>query len=283
MEKINDLIPGQILINEDLMKIFKCSGQGGMRRGKRTNSLVLVSNHVQSIYDDRWEGDILYYTGMGTQGDQSFSKSQNRTLYESRKNNSLSVYLFEVFTPKKYTYIGEVTLAKSPDPFFEDQKDELGNLRKVCVFPLKMVNQNTPLIDKSLLDENDKIKKRQIKNIKINELVELAAYGAKKPGLRNVYSTQFQRNQAIIELAKHIAQGVCQLCKENAPFCDNQGKPFLETHHIEWLSNGGSDTIDNVIALCPNCHRKMHILNNKEDVDLLKKTILMLLEQNSLL
>lgn len=25
----------------------------------------------------------------------------------------------------------------------------------------------------------------------------------------------------------------------------------------QWLSNDGEDTIDNTIALCPNCHRKM--------------------------
>ncbi|WP_296863638.1 HNH endonuclease [Thermosyntropha sp.] len=29
--------------------------------------------------------------------------------------------------------------------------------------------------------------------------------------------------------------------------------------HIEWLSRGGTDTIDNTVALCPNCHRKMHV------------------------
>lgn len=36
-----------------------------MRRSKATNTLVLVSNHVESVYDDRWEGDIFHYTGMG--------------------------------------------------------------------------------------------------------------------------------------------------------------------------------------------------------------------------
>ena len=34
--------------------------------------------------------------------------------------------------------------------------------------------------------------------------------------------------------------------------------PYLEVHHKIRLSDGGEDTIDNVVALCPNCHRKAH-------------------------
>jgi len=56
---------GQVINNEHLCAVFKCSTQGGMRRSLTTNSLVLVSNHVASIYDDRWIGDTFHYTGMG--------------------------------------------------------------------------------------------------------------------------------------------------------------------------------------------------------------------------
>ena len=52
-----------------------------------------------------------------------------------------------------------------------------------------------------------------------------------------------------------------------APFIDKNGVPFLETHHIKWLSEGGDDSIQNTVALCPNCHRKMHSLNRKADIN----------------
>jgi 5-methylcytosine-specific restriction protein A len=32
-------------------------------------------------------------------------------------------------------------------------------------------------------------------------------------------------------------------------------------HHVTPLSGGGEDTTGNTVALCPNCHRKMHVLN----------------------
>jgi 5-methylcytosine-specific restriction protein A len=44
-----------------------------------------------------------------------------------------------------------------------------------------------------------------------------------------------------------------------------EGEPFLEVHHIEWLSSEGKDVIANTAALCPNCYRKMHILNLIKD------------------
>ncbi|MSR17052.1 MAG: HNH endonuclease, partial [Methylococcaceae bacterium] len=48
-----------------------------------------------------------------------------------------------------------------------------------------------------------------------------------------------------------------------------EGEPYLESHHIEWLANGGADSIENTTALCPNCHRKMHSLNSPSDRDYL--------------
>lgn len=86
------------------------------------------------------------------------------------------------------------------------------------------------------------------------------------PRKRNVRSTVYERNIFVSEHAKRRAHGRCQLCGKDAPFADKNGKPYLETHHIIWLSEGGHDTIDNTVALCPNCHRKMHILNRKEDI-----------------
>ena len=73
----------------------------------------------------------------------------------------------------------------------------------------------------------------------------------------------------ISEYIKRKANGVCQLCKKKDPFLNQKGVPYLETHHIIWLSKGGEDSIQNTVALCPNCHRKMHILNNKSDRDIL--------------
>lgn len=91
----------------------------------------------------------------------------------------------------------------------------------------------------------------------------------KVPVKKQVTTTQVSRDPYIAEYAKQRANGVCQLCGENAPFLDAKGRPYLESHHIIWLAEGGADSIGNTVALCPNCHRKMHIVKDQEDVDFL--------------
>ena len=61
------------------------------------------------------------------------------------------------------------------------------------------------------------------------------------------------------------------MCSKEAPFYDKDSKPYLEEHHVNRLADGGSDTMDNVVALCPNCHRKIHVLNDEQDTILLEK------------
>ena len=88
---------------------------------------------------------------------------------------------------------------------------------------------------------------------------------------RSQITTTYMRDRYVSEYAKQRANGVCQLCNLPAPFIDRDGKPYLESHHIIWLSDGGADSICNTVALCPNCHRKMHALNLDEDIKKLIK------------
>lgn len=88
-----------------------------------------------------------------------------------------------------------------------------------------------------------------------------------------VQTTTYFRSPIIAAYVKKRANGCCQLCGEQAPFIDQNGDPYLECHHIDWLSNGGMDSTDNCVALCPNCHRKMHVLNDPKDVAILKSVI----------
>ncbi|MFJ7933693.1 HNH endonuclease [Sporosarcina sp. NPDC096371] len=261
---LNGLKQGDELNNSQLTNVFKCAPQGGMRRSHRTNSLVIISDPYKSLYMDRWISDTFYYTGMGQVGDQNLHKDQNKTLNESNKNG-VEVYLFEVFEPKKYTFIGRVQLIA--DPFTEKQLDKYNNARVVWVFSLKLKDGFKKLeID---IQKNENRKEKQVREagkLSTEELRRRAELSHGKPGTRSVRSTTFERDQYIVEYAKRWANGVCQLCEEKAPFNDKKGKPYFHTHHIKWLSKGGSDTIDNAVALCPNCHDKMHILNKKSDI-----------------
>lgn len=80
-----------------------------------------------------------------------------------------------------------------------------------------------------------------------------------KPSKGTVTTEQFVRNPDVVAARLHHASGICDDCKEPAPFIrKSNGLPFLEVHHIVTLANGGDDTFENTVALCPNCHRRRH-------------------------
>ena len=69
---------------------------------------------------------------------------------------------------------------------------------------------------------------------------------------------RYLRSALVRQEAERRAKGACGDCGYPAPFLTPAGRPFLEVHHILPLSRGGLDVIENVIALCPNCHRRRH-------------------------
>lgn len=73
----------------------------------------------------------------------------------------------------------------------------------------------------------------------------------------------YERDPQVSAYVKKRAEGKCDLCGEGAPFADKKGSPYLEEHHVVRLADGGSDSIDNAVALCPNCHRMIHVLGTK--------------------
>lgn len=133
----NNLKKGQEISASELANIFLCGNYGGMRRSKRTNSLVLISNHLNKVYNDRWENKIFFFTGMGLKGEQSLEYRQNKTLAGSNFN-TINIFLFEVHKAKTYIYKGQVKLFGKP--FQEKQKDVDDKDRNVWMFPLKIID-----------------------------------------------------------------------------------------------------------------------------------------------
>lgn len=71
---IEDLKIGERYFNNEIAIVFGGSDRQGMRRAKKTNSLVLIASHNNLLYDDQWNEDgILHYTGMGRVGNQKMT------------------------------------------------------------------------------------------------------------------------------------------------------------------------------------------------------------------
>ena len=103
------------------------------------------------------------------------------------------------------------------------------------------------LTDKSLLDKAHRKK-------------------GQKVVVSKVQRTEFKRDLSIVKAALIRANGRCE-----SPDCSTllfkkkDGSFYLEVHHLVPLSKSGADSLTNVAALCPNCHRELHHGENAEE------------------
>jgi len=99
---------------------------------------------------------------------------------------------------------------------------------------------------------------KSLKDQSRNRQQRLQAYDGKPQKIQTI-SYGFNRSPDVVAEALLRAGGICERCSKPAPFSrKSDGSPYLEVHHKLPLSEGGPDTLQNVIALCPNCHREVH-------------------------
>jgi 5-methylcytosine-specific restriction enzyme A len=105
-------------------------------------------------------------------------------------------------------------------------------------------------LDGSIEDANDDSKDKRMERLK---------NAPKLPDSIQIIQKGFKRNADVISTVLERANGVCENCNQDAPFIGaSKMKPYLEVHHKILLSKDGEDTVENAMALCPNCHKEFH-------------------------
>ncbi|WP_415900564.1 HNH endonuclease [Neptuniibacter sp. QD48_11] len=110
----------------------------------------------------------------------------------------------------------------------------------------------------SVVDNFD-IKVIRSKQSSSQDRIKRLKLARKKPIQKKVTTIVYERNSDVVAEVLHRANGSCEKCYVGAPFNrKSDGSPYLEVHHEVPLAKGGDDTVENAIALCPNCHREAH-------------------------
>jgi len=76
--------------------------------------------------------------------------------------------------------------------------------------------------------------------------------GNVSPDKRPIVVERFNRDRILSEYIKELYGWKCQIC--GFTFKQNNGRLYAETHHLEALSKGGKDSLDNMVVVCPNHH-----------------------------
>jgi 5-methylcytosine-specific restriction protein A len=232
---------------------------GGQQRGgiatpsKHPIVLLFTSdNGEQYGYHDDFVNGIFHYTGEGQNGDMQMNKG-NRAILEHAQSGK-ALHLFE-YTRKGYVeYIGEAECLGFEEVTRPDVK---GNDRKAFVFHLDL----SAGIAKGVQTAKPGYIAPQVKQLKKKSIQQLRA-AALEPAMVNAEPKEkkqlaFYRSEALKLYVIARSKGVCEGCGEKAPFNTKSG-PYLECHHVHRLADGGPDHPENVVALCPNCHRRAH-------------------------
>jgi len=132
------------------------------------------------------------------------------------------------------------------------------------VFVIEQLEHNermnffTP-IDKEVLDESFDDQLAESLQISQAKRMERISSISVTPEKVKIVSSVYTRNSDITAEVLFRANGICERCKLPAPFSRaKDGSPYLEIHHVKPLSEAGKDSLDNTVALCPNCHRELH-------------------------
>ncbi|WP_296176594.1 HNH endonuclease [Psychrobacter sp. UBA2769] len=237
------------------------SKYGGQERGgistpaKFPYIFIFTGNNGEQYgYTDGYNKEgVFNYTGEGQEGDMKMTKG-NLAIRDHQKNRK-SIYLFEK-VETGYNFVG---LCNYIDDRIEKLNDRNGELRDAIVFRLdvKNIEEITSSINSVETPKAVYITKpskgkslQQLREIALSSTPTHASTQEKIQSIQN-------RSTAIKLYAKKRANGICEGCNEIAPFETKSG-PYLEVHHLTRLADGGADLPQNVIALCPTCHRKAH-------------------------
>ena len=237
-------------------------GQVGIIWGSGAPDVVICTaggrHSKRAGYNDGPQGDGSWvYFGQGASGNQSPEKFANRLLVDGAR----TVLLFETREPaareireqgnyrKKYLFVG-VFLVESWDVFVPKHGERTGDeLLRFCLLPVELASLETANAASPNESGSSWAKFRE----------KLSKEGNKPKRGKPSPSEYYTRSEAIKKYARWRAQGLCEMCGSFAPFCTKNDVPFLEVHHIHRLADDGPDLPENVAALCPNCHRELHL------------------------
>ena len=249
----------------DIHRVYKGQQYGGISTPAAHPYVFIFTGDAGGEYGyiDGFDANgIFRYTGEGQEGHMKMTKGN--LAIRDRQNNKKQISLFESVSSGHVRFVGFCNYISD---HIEERPDKNGKIRDAIVFHLDIISNIDADINQKAIHNvveapkasyiTEQITKpskgkslQQLRDIALSETPTQATTEEKIQSIK-------YRSDAIRLYAKKRANGKCEGCNELAPFETKSG-PYLEVHHLIRLADGGPDRPENVIALCPTCHRKAH-------------------------
>lgn len=231
---------------------FLVKNEKGVKGERKVLGYGLFKDYEVLKIDEAWN---KYKYNNGVKSKDDFKNRMKELFGYDNENNKIgciilsdlvffhnSIFLSKIGIEFKNSIVSGKSICE--EDIHKILKEELNNKKYIST------NEYNKKLQEEVKKANkDNRKKRLVRLSKAN----------KKPKVIHTITTSFKRNPDVIVEVLKRAHGICEKCGKRAPFIRaSDGTPYLEVHHIVPLSEGGEDTIENAIAVCPNCHRKVH-------------------------
>jgi 5-methylcytosine-specific restriction protein A len=239
---------------EDLHAYFGGQQQGGISTPARHPVVLLFTGEqgVQYGYEDGFHGDIFWYTGEGQLGNMEMRRTGNLAIKTHREQNK-DLLLFKYVGTGKVQFLGNATYQGHHTEVAPDRE---GKPRDVIVFELAI---EAPADGEPDLAPEDAAIPPSLLRRPLYSLREDALIAAQKDvSAAARKSIAYHRSEVVRAYVLVRARGKCEGCETPAPFVTPRHIPYLEPHHIRRRADRGPDHPQWVIALCPNCHARVH-------------------------
>lgn len=194
--------------------------------------------------------------------------------YDKHKYNECKLIDFSDWGNLEKSYFCDLNLNFDEKNIKEKLKKIISIFTDFCNWTKKL---ETPKIcgeTKSTFDENVE---KSLNKDPLGVILKEFCCSTKAKEHRTANINRIIRNPNVVAVALRLAKGVCQGCNQKGPFVrrgnfiDSDCTLYLEVHHIIPLSDGGEDKLDNVCALCPNCHKLLHFGRQNDKDDMIRK------------
>lgn len=229
----------------DIHGRFGGQQQGGIITPSKHKLVIIITGEegLAHGYADRLRPDgVCEYFGEGQVGHMTMQRGNAAIANHSADGASLLLFRK---TPSGLRFEDEYVYEAH---HLEPAPDRLGNMRDAIVFELRPVAAVVEKIEEMAPTSPD------LSELRKRAFAAANATPAKSASTGSV----FERSRDVRDYVVARAKGHCEGCSQPAPFFRANGVPYLEPHHIRRLTDGGPDDPRFVIALCPNCHRRVH-------------------------
>jgi len=202
---------------------------------------------------DRWKRENRYYFGSGVIGEiesQDNGQTYFAKIIEGQQfPNKVPIYMPD--GKSFYESIGYEKIRNKPNPSWQN------SIRKISLQAFNSILRAASIrIDifsgsSSVEVQLDDISTLRQLNQRYKDLPPLQKH--KK------IEAHLDRGEAVTKALKKILKPVCQVCGKEC-FEKHNGDKYIEAHHIKEISktSPGALCTDNIILVCPNCHREIH-------------------------